>query len=91
MRADQLAGFFADLTRVRSADLSHPEAAQDAERQLSGLERSYADVLSESQSALVAKAKEDLRDRIQQSCRSAHDQLSQLEKQLAGWDIGRTD
>ena len=39
-------------------------------------------MLSESQSALVAKAKDDLRDRIQQSCRSAHDQLSQLEKQL---------
>ena len=81
LHADQLAGFFADLTRAQSAGLPHPEAAQDAERQLLGLEQSYADVLSESQSELVAKAKLDLQNRTQKCRQNADDLLFELERQ----------
>ena len=82
LRADQLTGLFAELARVQDSRLPNPQEAQDAEQRLSDIEQRYANVMSESQSALVAKARTDLRDRIQQSCRNAHDQLSELEKQL---------
>lgn len=81
-QADQLAGFFTDLTQAQSAGLPHPEAGQDAERQLLRLEQSYADALSKAQRELISRARLDLLNRTQKCRQNAYDLLFELEKQL---------